>query len=427
MSKDRNREIYEKALEFIPGGVNSPVRAFKSVGGDPVIVKKGKGSRITDENGKKYIDYCCSWGPLILGHAPEKIVGEVRRAARRGLTFGISTAAEARLASMICDAVPSIKKVRLVSSGTEATMSAIRAARGFTGRDKIIKFDGCYHGHADYLLAGAGSGVATLSIPDSAGVPASFTKETILAKYNDLPSVSAVFKRYKEKIAAVIVEPVAGNMGVVMPEPEFLAGLRTLCDENGALLIFDEVITGFRLGRGGAQKLFGVMPDMTCLGKIIGGGLPMGAYGGRADIMDRIAPLGDVYQAGTLSGNPVSVAAGMAALKILKDKKVYRDINEKAEALCAGIRKAAERADVVVTINLVGSMFTVFFTGEKVVDYATAKTCDTQKFAAWFNGMRERGVYLSPSQFEANFTSAAHSWKDIDRTISAAKSVMKKL
>ena len=426
MSKSKNSAVYGKAVELIPGGVNSPVRAFKSVGGDPVIVKKGRGSKIKDQDGNEYIDYCCSWGPLILGHADEDVLCAVNRAARRGMSFGISTVAELKLAKMLCDAVPSIQKVRVVNSGTEATMSAIRLARGFTGRDKIVKFDGCYHGHADYLLAGAGSGVATLAIPDSAGVPVSFTRETILAPYNDLEAVKKSVRRYRDKIAAIIIEPIAGNMGVVVPEREFLVGLRELCNELGALLIFDEVISGFRLGPGGAQEHFGVTPDLTCLGKIIGGGMPVGAYGGRADVMDSVAPLGPVYQAGTLSGNPVAMAAGITTLKKLKKPKLYKKIAKKTKALCAGISEAAEKAGRPIMINRIGSMFTVLFTDTPVTDYATAKLCDTEVFAKYFRGMLSRGVYLSPSQFEANFVSATHSWKDIEKTVKAARAVLKK-
>jgi glutamate-1-semialdehyde 2,1-aminomutase len=426
-SVNMNKKIYEKAVKVIPGGVNSPVRAFKSVGGDPIFVKHGKGSKFTDENGREYIDYCCSWGPLILGHADARVVAAVKRAADKGMSFGISTAAEECLATMLCKALPSMEKVRFVSSGTEATMSAIRLARGFTGRTRIIKFDGCYHGHADFLLAGAGSGVATLGIPDSAGVPAPFVKETIVLPYNDLGAVKNAFKKHKDKVACVILEPIAGNMGVVPPAPGFLEGLRKECTAAGALLIFDEVISGFRAGFTGAQGLFGVTPDLTCLGKIIGGGMPVGAYGGRADIMDKIAPLGPVYQAGTLSGNPVAMAAGIATVSRLANKSVYKQIEQKAEFLCDEIQGAAGNAGVPVIINRVGSMFTIFFTTEPVTDFASAKKCDTKRFAKYFHEMLKRGVYVSPSQFEANFVSAAHSWDDIRATHKAAAAALKKL
>jgi len=425
MSKSNNSKHFRKACKFIPGGVNSPVRAFKAVGGNPIFVTSGKGSHFTDSDGCKYIDYCCSWGPLILGHAHPKVIKAIKSAADKGTSFGISTPAERKFAARICEAVPSIEKVRLVSSGTEATMSAIRLARGFTGRSKIIKFDGCYHGHADYLLAGAGSGVATLGIPDSAGVPAAFTNETIVLPYNDIKAVDAAFKKHPGEIACIIVEPVAGNMGVTLPADGYLVGLRELCTKNGALLIFDEVITGFRLALGGAQEMFGVMPDLTALGKIIGGGLPVGAYGGRADIMDRVAPLGPVYQAGTLSGNPLATAAGIATLDLLSQKNFYNNLCDRTSSLVDGIGKAAEKAGIAITINQVASLFTVFFTDKKVTDYASAKTADKEKYAAFFTSMLNHGVYFAPSQFEANFVSAAHSKADIENTLRAVRKALK--
>ena len=427
MSKSLNRQAYDRAVKVIPGGVNSPVRAFKSVGGDPIIVKSGKGSKFTDLDGKQYIDYCCSWGPLILGHADNRVVAAVKRAAADGMTFGISTAAEQVLASLLCKAVPCLEKVRLVNSGTEATMSAIRLARGFTGKTRIIKFNGCYHGHADFLLAGAGSGVATLGIPDSAGVPPAFVKETIVLPYNNLDLVKKALEKHKDKVACVILEPIAGNMGVVPPAPGFLQGLRKACSAAGVLLIFDEVISGFRVGLGGAQELYGVKPDLTCLGKIIGGGMPVGAYGGRAKIMDKVAPLGPVYQAGTLSGNPVAMAAGIEMVTRLADKNIYKNIAAKAETLCAELEAAAKAAGVAITINRVGSMFTVFFSSVKVTDFASAKTCNTKQFAKYFHAMLQSGIYLSPSQFEANFVSAAHTKQDIETTASAARAAFKKI
>lgn len=421
MSNKESEKLFKKACRVIPGGVNSPVRAFRAVGGNPFFVKSGKGSTITDADGNKYTDYVCSWGPLILGHAKPAIVKAVKRAAEDGMSFGISTAAERKLAERLCEAMPSIEKVRLVCSGTEATMSAIRLARGFTGRNKIIKFEGCYHGHADFLLAGAGSGVATLGIPDSAGVPPSFVKETIVLPYNDLNAVEAAFEKHGDSIACIILEAVAGNMGVVLPGEGFLQGLRDLCDKNKSLLIFDEVITGFRVALGGAQGRFGIRPDLTCLGKIIGGGLPVGAYGGRADIMDHVAPLGPVYQAGTLAGNPLATAAGIATMDELSCKKLYPQLEEKAAALCEGLAKAAKKAGTAITINRVASMFTVFFTDVPVIDYTSAKTCDTKKYASYFNKMLAHGSYFAPSQFEANFVSTAHSWDDLKKTIKAAK------
>jgi glutamate-1-semialdehyde 2,1-aminomutase len=417
--------LWQTARELIPGGVNSPVRAFKAVGGTPVFADHGVGSRLVDVDGREYLDYVMSWGPLILGHAPACVVEAVREACGRGTSFGMPTAAENRLARRIVDCVPSIEKVRLVNSGTEAAMSAIRLARGFTGRELVAKFDGCYHGHVDGLLAAAGSGVATLAIPDTAGVPSSYTDKTVVVPYNDEAAVQAVFAALGDRIAAVIVEPVAGNMGVVPPAPGFLAFLRDITCRHGSLLVFDEVITGFRLGLAGAQGLYGIQPDLTVLGKIIGGGLPAAAYGGRAAIMDKLAPLGGVYQAGTLSGNPLAVAAGLAMVEALMADPPYARLEGTARALSEGLADAARAAGVPVWQNRVGSMLTLFFTATPVTDYATARTADKQTYARFFHGLRERGVYLAPSQFEAAFVSTAHSEADIRTTVAAAAAVLR--
>ncbi len=425
MQFSRSKELFAKACELIPGGVNSPVRAFKSVGGDPVFIKRGEGSRVFDVDDNSYIDYVCSWGPLILGHADPEILDAICKTAKDGTTFGASTALEVELAEMIVDAMPSIEMVRLVNSGTEALMSAIRLARGFTGRSKVIKCEGCYHGHSDGLLAKAGSGVATLGIPDSAGVPCGTTQDTISVPYNDLNAITGIMQSAGDEIACIVLEPVAGNMGVVAPEEGYLSGLREVCDQYGALLLFDEVITGFRLSYGGAQEYFGVRPDLTTLGKIIGGGLPVGAYGGRRDIMQCVAPVGPVYQAGTLSGNPLAVSAGIATLHRLKSAGFYEELNAKATALADGFLAAASEAGVTVQANRVQSMMTLFFTNEPVTDYASAKTSDTQKYARYFREMLQRGIYLAPSQFEAAFVSAAHTVEDMNITISAAKESMK--
>ncbi len=415
--------LFEKAEKLIPGGVNSPVRAFKSVGSQPAFIKEGHGSRIVDEDGNSYVDYVCSWGPLIFGHAHPRIVTAIKAAAETGTTFGAATAAEVTLAEMIVDAVPSVEMVRLVSSGTEAVMSAIRLARGFTRRDKIIKFEGCYHGHSDSLLAKAGSGIATLGMPDSAGVPPNLTIDTITVPYNNIEAVRAAVALHSKNTACIIVEPVAGNMGVVLPKQGFLEALRQIADDNGIVLIFDEVITGFRLAYGGAQERLGVIPDLTTMGKIIGGGLPMGAYGGRKDIMEFVAPSGPVYQAGTLSGNPLAVAAGIETLKMLKEPGVYEQLEEKGKRLALGLLDAAASAGVQTHGNQIGSMSTIFFTSSDVTDYASAKKSNTSRYAAFFNGMLERGFYFAPSQFEAAFVSTAHSADDTDSTLAAAKEV----
>ena len=424
MNTDTSARLFDEAQKYIPGGVNSPVRAFKAVGGGPIFIDRGKGSHIWDVDGNEYIDCVCSWGPVILGHAHPLVVQAIGKAAERGTSFGATTEGEIELAKMIVSAVPSIEMVRLVSSGTEAVMSAIRLARGFTGRNKIVKFEGGYHGHADALLAKAGSGMATLGFPDSAGVPASSTVDTIVAPYNNVGALREIVECDGEKIACVIIEPVAGNMGVVLPNEDYLSDLRELTHRYGILLIFDEVISGFRLAYGGAQELYGVTPDITTLGKIIGGGLPMGAYGGRAEIMQNVAPVGPVYQAGTLSGNPVAVAAGIAALRILRDQNPYAALESKATRLTYGLFEAAESCGVDLEINQIGSMFTAFFTQEPVVDYVTAKTSDTHKYATFFRGMLEAGVYLAPSQFEAAFVSTAHTDEDIAATIEASKKAL---
>ncbi len=427
MSGPRSRRLFEEAKKHMPGGVNSPVRAFRSVGGEPLFIKKAKGSKIYDVDGKAYIDYVLSWGPMILGHAHPKVTAALKRAVSNGTSYGAPTELEVALAKMVKKAVPSIEMLRMVSSGTEATMSAIRAARGFTGRDKILKFDGCYHGHADSLLVKAGSGVATFGLPDSPGVPAELAAHTLTVSYNDLPAVQDVLSRQGENIACIIVEPVAGNMGCVPPEPGFLEGLRRLCDEYGIVLIFDEVMTGFRVAFGGAQGLYKIKPDLTCLGKIIGGGMPVGCYGGRREIMEKIAPIGPIYQAGTLSGNPVAMTAGIETLKMLKTAGVYKALEKTSSELEMGLRAAAEEAGVPVTINRVGSMFTAFFTDKKVHDFASAKTSDTERFGRFFRSMLKMGVNLAPSQFEAAFVSIAHTRADIAKTVEAARKSLKGL
>jgi len=412
--------LFLSAERVIPGGVNSPVRAFRGVGGEPFFIARGEGARLWDVDGRSYLDFVGSWGPLILGHAAPVIMEAVIEAARRGTSYGAPTPGEVELAEAITAAVPSMESVRLVSSGTEAAMSAIRLARGATGRDVIVKFDGGYHGHADSLLVRAGSGGATFSIPDSAGVPAALAALTLTVAYNDLDAVRAIFRERGGEIAAVIVEPVAGNMGVVPPARGFLQGLRDVTALSGALLVFDEVITGFRLAYGGAQEVYGVRPDLTCLGKIIGGGLPVGAYGGRRDLMQKVAPLGPGYQAGTLSGNPRAVPAVLATLRALREPGVYPKLERLGERMERGLRVAAEKAGAPVTVNRVGSMLTGFFTSSPVTDYATARNSDTTRYARFFHAMLERGVFLAPSQFEAAFVSLAHTDADIDRAAAAA-------
>jgi glutamate-1-semialdehyde 2,1-aminomutase len=405
--------LFRRALDLIPGGVNSPVRAMRAVGLDePLFVGRGEGAYLEDVNGNRYVDWVMSWGPLIFGHADPETVAAVRAAAERGTSFGAPTEAEVELAAEIVDAVPSVEKVRLVSSGTEAAMSAARLARAFTARDRILKFAGCYHGHVDALLASAGSGVATLGLPSSPGVPPATTKDTIVCKYNDVDAVATAVAEYGEGLAAIIVEPVAGNMGVVPPEPGFLEVLRRLCDASGALLVFDEVITGFRIARGGAQELFAVMPDLTILGKIVGGGLPLAAFGGRAEIMDRLAPSGDVYQAGTLSGNPLATAAGLAVLRRLRDRSVYEQLEQRGARLESGLAPFGR-------VQRVGAMATLFMTDEPVRNFDDAQRSDTDRYGALFRHLLERGIYIAPSQFEAMFVSVAHGGEEIDRTIQA--------
>ena len=421
MDFTNSKKLFEEAQELIPGGVNSPVRTFKAVGDHPVFIAKGEGSKLYDVDGNEYVDYICSWGPLLLGHQPEAVTKAVQDALLKGSTYGAPTALEVEIAKLIVDAVPSVEMVRMVNSGTEATMSAIRLARGYTKRNKLVKFEGCYHGHADHLLIKAGSGALTFGVPSSPGVPESIASETLTASYNDLNSVKKLFAEYPDQIAAVIVEPVAGNMGLVPPAEGFLEGLREVTKEHGALLIFDEVISGFRASYGGAQKVFDIMPDITCLGKIIGGGLPVGAYGGRKEIMQHVAPVGPVYQAGTLSGNPVAMAAGIATLNELAKPGVYEAVEAKTKTLAQGVQAAADKAGVTVSINQSASLMTVFFTEQKVDSYAAAMSSDTAKFKVFFQSMLNQGVYLPPSQFECWFVSLAHTDEDIEKTIAAAE------
>ena len=409
----------------MPGGVNSPVRAFKAVGGTPFFVARGEGCYLWDVDGNRFVDFVCSWGPLILGHAHPEVVAAVKEAVERGTTYGAPTELEVALAEKIQQAFPSMEMLRLVNSGTEATMSAIRAARGYTGRKKIVKFEGCYHGHTDYLLVKAGSGAATFGIPDSAGVPEGTAQDTIVLPYNDIEAFNKTMDAMGEEIAAVIVEPIAGNMGVVLPKPEFLAALRQQTEKHGIVLIFDEVITGFRVAYGGAQSLYGIKPDMTCLGKIVGGGFPLAAYGGRKEIMQTVAPLGPVYQAGTLSGNPVAVTAGLKTLEILERDNPYPELERKTKQLTQVISEAAKEAGVPVQINQIASMFTVFFTDQPVVDYASARRSDTQRYARFFHALLERGVYFPPSQFEAAFLSTAHDDEALSFAQEAVRSAMK--
>jgi glutamate-1-semialdehyde 2,1-aminomutase len=456
-ARAKSKTLFAEALKYIPGGVNSPVRAFRAVGGQPFFVNRAKGARVWDVDGNEFIDYVCTWGPAILGHAHPKIISAIKSAADHGTSFGIPNPFEVKMARLICSFVPSIQKVRMCNSGTEACMSAIRLARGFTKRDKIIKFDGCYHGHVDSLLVKAGSGALTFGNPDSAGVPAAFTQHTIVLPFNDTGAVKAAFRADKNKIAAIIVEPVPGNAGLYLPKPGYLEFLREATRANGALLVFDEVMTGFRLAKGGAQERFGITPDLTCLGKIIGGGLPVGAFGGRADIMDWLAPLGPVYQAGTLSGNPLAMAAGIAALEILSEGRVtrvpkyevrnpkseisqrlltssptkkgdvYVRLEQLGEQLEEGMKDAAKSAGVPVQFNRCGSMFCGYFTSGPVHNLADAMKSDRERFKKYFHGMLAEGVYLAPSQFESGFISTAHTAADIEKTVKAAAKALRRL
>jgi glutamate-1-semialdehyde 2,1-aminomutase len=427
MRREHSAALFAQAREVIPGGVNSPVRAFRAVGGQPIFIDHGEGAYLFDVDGNQYIDYVGSWGPLILGHAHPRVVEAITRAAQRGTSYGAPTEAETRLAELTIEAFPSIELIRFVNSGTEATMSALRVARAFTGRTKIVKFAGGYHGHADMLLVAAGSGALTLGVPDSPGVPPVATTETLVVPYNDLAAVSEVFDRFPDEIAAVIVEPVAGNMGCVPPVEGFLQGLRNLTTRHGSVLIFDEVMTGFRVAHGGAQALYGITPDMTCLGKIIGGGLPAAAYGGRRDILSLVSPAGPVYQAGTLSGNPLAMAAGIAQLEALREPGVYERLDRLTATLADGLAAAASESGVPLYQTRVGSMFCAFFTDGPVIDETSAKRSDTHAFATYFQTMLEQGIYLAPSQFEAGFVSLAHSEGDIARTIEAARAAFQKV
>ena len=424
----RSHDLFVEAQRFIPGGVNSPVRAFKGVGGEPVFIRRAEGAYVVDEDDRRYVDYVGSWGPMVLGHAHPDVIRAVQETAADGLSFGAPTVLETRLAERVCGLVPSIEKVRFVSSGTEATMSAIRLARGFTGRDAIVKFEGCYHGHADSLLVKAGSGALTLGVPTSPGVPADLAQHTLTLPFNDLDPLWQVFRQMGEKIAAIIVEPVAGNMNCVPPVPGFLEGLREACDGYGALLIFDEVMTGFRVALGGAQAVYGVRPDLTTLGKVIGGGMPVGAFGGRADVMDRIAPLGPVYQAGTLSGNPVAMAAGLTTLDLVARPGFFEALGATTARLTAGLRERAQAAGIPLVSNEVGGMFGLFFTGAPAVrSFADVMACDVERFRRFFHGMLTEGVYLAPSAFEAGFVSSAHGETELEQTWRAAEGVFGKL
>jgi glutamate-1-semialdehyde 2,1-aminomutase len=423
----RNETLFQRAQQTIPGGVNSPVRAFRSVGGTPRFLARAEGARVWDADGKEYIDYVGSWGPAIAGHAHPAIVEAVREAALKGLSFGAPTESEVDMAELICAMLPSVEMVRLVSSGTEATMSAIRLARGFTGRDAILKFEGCYHGHADSLLVKAGSGLLTFGNPSSGGVPADFAKHTIVLDYNDLQQVEDVFKARGNEIAAIIVEPVAGNMNLIKPAPGFLEGLRRVCTEYGAVLIFDEVMTGFRVGPQGVQGLYGITPDLTTLGKVIGGGMPVGAFGGRRDIMEKIAPLGSVYQAGTLSGSPVAVAAGMMSLKLTREAGFYERLTASTQRLVSGLSAAARDAGVTFSADSVGGMFGVYFAAKVPASFADVMASDKERFNRFFHAMLDAGHYFAPSAFEAGFVSAAHGEAEIDATVAAAREVFAKL
>jgi glutamate-1-semialdehyde 2,1-aminomutase len=431
MNRVKSDQLFAEALKYIPGGVNSPVRAFRAVGGNPFFVNRAAGSKVWDVDGNELIDYVLTWGPAILGHAHPKIIAAVKAAAELGTSFGIPNPQEVTMAKLICELVPSVQKVRMTSSGTEACMSAIRLARGFTKRDKIIKFDGCYHGHVDSLLVRAGSGALTFGHPDSAGIPAAFTSHTIVAPYNDVEAVKAIFAANKNEIAGIIVEPVPGNAGLYLPKPGYLEFLREITKAHGALLIFDEVMTGFRLARGGAQERFGIRPDLSTFGKVIGGGLPVGAFGGRAEIMDYLAPLGPVYQAGTLSGNPIAMAAGLANLEELGAKQesgnAYQRLEQLGAQLAAGMKDAAKSANVPMQFNQCGSMFCGYFTSQPVHNVADAMHSDRERFKRFFHGMLDAGIYLAPSQFESGFLSTAHTAADIEKTVSAAAKVLRKL
>jgi len=435
MNRVKSDQLFAEALKYIPGGVNSPVRAFRAVGGNPFFVNRAAGSKVWDVDGNELIDYVCTWGPAILGHAHPKIISAVKTAAEFGTSFGIPNPLEVTMAKLICELVPSVKKIRMTSSGTEACMSAIRLARGFTHRDKIIKFDGCYHGHVDSLLVRAGSGALTFGHPDSAGIPAAFTSHTIVAPYNDVEAVKAIFAANKNEIAGIIVEPVPGNAGLYLPQPGYLEFLREITAAHGALLIFDEVMTGFRLARGGAQERFHIRPDLSCFGKVIGGGLPVGAFGGRAEIMDCLAPLGPVYQAGTLSGNPIAMAAGIANLEELigtrgtrpSENDAYAKLEQLGEQLAAGMKDAAKSANIPMQFNQCGSMFCGYFTGEPVHNVADALKSDRERFKKFFHGMLDAGIYLAPSQFESGFISTAHTAADIDQTVRAAAKILRTL
>lgn len=427
MNRVKSDQLFAEALKYIPGGVNSPVRAFRAVGGNPFFVNRASGSKVWDVDGNELIDYVLTWGPAILGHAHPKIISAVKAAAELGTSFGIPNPHEVTMAKLICELVPSVQKVRMTSSGTEACMSAIRLARGFTKRDKIIKFDGCYHGHVDSLLVRAGSGALTFGHPDSAGIPAAFTSHTIVAPYNDVEAVKAIFAANKNEIAGIIVEPVPGNAGLYLPQPGYLEFLREITAAHGALLIFDEVMTGFRLARGGAQERFGITPDLSTFGKVIGGGLPVGAFGGRAEIMDYLAPLGPVYQAGTLSGNPVAMAAGLANLQELLDGGAYAKLEETGKHLAAGMKDAAKSANVPMQFNQCGSMFCGYFTSQPVHNVADAMHSDRERFKKFFHEMLDAGVYLAPSQFESGFLSTAHTAADIEKTVGTAAKVLRTL
>ncbi len=424
---DRNKDLFEKSLHTIPGGVNSPVRAFGSVGGTPIFFKKARGSRLWDENDKEYIDYINSWGPMILGHAHPQVIQAVQSVAEDSLSFGAPTARELEMAETIVNLVPSIEQVRLVSSGTEATMSAIRVARGFTGRDTIVKFEGCYHGHADALLVKAGSGALTFGQPSSAGVPEDFAKHTLTLPYNDTDALIELFKKMGSNIACVIIEPVVGNMNLIIPHEEFLKTLRSLCSEHGSILIFDEVMTGFRVSLGGAQELFGILPDMTTLGKVIGGGLPVGAFGGRKDIMQKLAPIGPVYQAGTLSGNPVAVAAGLETLRLIQKENFYEDLAKMTHALVKGLEDASKAFNHAFSARNVGGMFGLYFSEKAPDSFDEVMASDREKFKQFFHHMLDEGIYFGPSAFEAGFVSAAHTQEDIQATLNAAQKAFKKL